>query len=174
MNHGTDTRYWTGCRCFRCAVAHSRAQADYRRRKAAGLVTPRDRRSREPKAETASPHGTVSCYTNDGCGCAECLAAWRERQRRYRERAMRTGRTTVDAAPVRTLVLRAQLSGYGSPRIARGAGVSAGAVKLIARGVTKRVGHDNARRIAAAGRALIAAGDGGSHKARRTAWEAVS
>lgn len=72
--HGTTTRYRSGCRCEDCRREN--------RRKAIA------RRARGPKV-----HGSSSSYFNYGCRCQECSEAGR-RYRRERKRASREGTPT--------------------------------------------------------------------------------
>lgn len=60
-DHGTGTRYNSGCRCRACKDVHNVEQRKYRR--------PRPKKSHEAK------HGTVNEYKNHGCRCDACKAA---------------------------------------------------------------------------------------------------
>ena len=70
--HGTDSKYKTGCRCERCRKAATTASKAWRRR-----IQKEQRRPRR--------HGTPASYQNYGCRCSECrmaYAAYRQEKKR--------------------------------------------------------------------------------------------
>lgn len=152
---GTNTAYRDGCRCLACGLAHSRANHDYESRKAAGVRLRRDR-SPVPIESARYPHGTVSCYTTDRCGCPECREAWRNYHAESRARLATERFLMVPAIVVRAWVLRAGLRGYGKTRIARECAVDRQTVGNLASGRTKMVRSPTALKIVAGCRRILA------------------
>lgn len=174
MEHGANTTYRDGCRCYACAQAHYEAAVAYKQRKAQGIVL---RRSRGVIENAKYPHGTVSCYTNDRCGCDDCKRAWREYHADRKARVAQFGAVSVDAERVRRFVLRANLAGHGSAVIALRSGVERSSVKNIAKGQNKTVRLANAVRIVKACRELVTeppATPQGAAMAKRLAFERAS
>lgn len=171
--HGTNTAYRDGCRCYACAAAHSAAGAAYKQRVAQGI---RLHHPRSIATDPKHPHGTLSCYTNDRCGCEPCRTAWRDYHAERKARLAQTGTITVDAAPVRAAIIRAGLSGYGCASVARRAGVSVSAVKIIRRGDTALTRLSNATAILDACAELCRhpATGASAQNARRRAWAVAS
>ena len=153
MTHGTNHAYRDGCRCSLCTEAHRVAGELYRQRSRQGV---RVHNRRIAVDNPHHPHGTISCYTNDGCGCDACKEAWRLYHADRKRRVATLGAVTVDAERVRRFVLRAQLNGHGSRAIGELAGVASSAVRNIAAGRTKTVRVRTAVRLVRACRRLAA------------------
>lgn len=169
VKHGADTAYSDGCRCLPCRLAHCKAHEDYSTRKAAGISKPKRVGSVE---NPRHPHGTISCYTNDRCGCPECRKAWRVYMRGRRVRLKTVAALLIDAEPSRSLILRVNMSGYGCNIIARLARVST--IKGIAAGNQARVRQTTAERIAAVCGRLLQLPQRNTHAAslsKRLAWK---
>lgn len=76
VGHGSKRSYDAGCRCLKCRSANNKYHALKRA----------DRASRREGADLA--HGLESTYTNWGCRCAECAAAWSlacKNRKRYKQ-----------------------------------------------------------------------------------------
>lgn len=68
--HGTHTRYRSGCRCQQCKTAHTESNKEYRRRNKSHLIGP------------TQIHGTATRYRY-GCRCDECSRAMSEYHKEY-------------------------------------------------------------------------------------------
>ena len=86
--HGSRSRYTTGCRCAACREANRAYVEQWRR--ATGVQPLR--------TGPQTGHGTPSRYYHWGCRCAECRAALAERRRADRANAaarLTAGEVTV-------------------------------------------------------------------------------
>lgn len=127
--HGTISRYNSGCRCDECRRANREYGREYyRKRKQADREADlAKRRACREMYPCRSPHGTRSRY-NSGCRCDECRRANREYERRrtMTRIAVECGAPSpmVDAEPVRRRILDLLAAGYSRREICRISGLA--------------------------------------------------